>query len=298
MLLEHRFELGESTEDVVNAELEFYASHSPFTDPGRFAGFLETLPTEVPAVCKALQGIVVHYVGSGIQFTPERLEQIDSRRVENILARLSNEADTSLNLPRAPDRCFVGCCRDFSTVFVAAMRARGVPARTRIGFAPYLRPDFNHDHVVAEYWNGSRWVMVDPQIPPGFAPFDVQDIPAGRFVTASSAWRAWRHGELNADLYGVAPQLPYRGDWFIRNYVVLELAALNKYETLLWDQWGVMSGELTGDLELIDRAADTLLRGDWNEVRALHDATLEFQVSDSVTCYSPTGKVRSESLWR
>jgi hypothetical protein len=284
--------------NTMNPELEFYASHSRFTDPGRFATLLETLPVSVPALCQALQGIVVHYVGSGMTFTPERLEQIDSRRVENILSRLEAEADTPLNVPRAPQSCFVGCCRDFATLFVAAMRQRDVPARTRIGFAPYLRPDFNHDHVVAEYWNGSRWVMVDPQIQPGYTPFDIQDMPVGAFVTASSAWRSWRRGELNADLYGVAPHLPYRGAWFIRNYVILELAALNKHETLLWDEWGAMSEELTGDLELIDRAADVLLRGDWLEVRTLYDATSEFQVSERVTCYSPTGNVRPESVWR
>lgn len=62
---------------------------------------------------------------------------------------------TSVPGCRRGDR-FVGCCRDFSLLFVAALRGRGVPARTRIGFAGYFAPDFHHDHVVAELWDGHR----------------------------------------------------------------------------------------------------------------------------------------------
>jgi Transglutaminase-like superfamily len=280
----------------MNPKLEFYASHSPFTDPGRFAGLLETLPREVPALCAALQGIVVHYVGSGIQFTPERLEQIDSRRVEIILERLAGDAATPLNVPRAPETCFVGCCRDFALLFVATMRARGVSARTRIGFAPYLNPNFNHDHVVAEYWNGSRWVMVDPQIAPGSTAFDIQDMPAGAFLTASSAWREARAGRIDPDLYGVAPHLPLKGEWFLRNYVMLELAALNKVETLLWDGWGEMALDHVDDAALMDFASSVILSGDWNAIRSLYEGKPALQVTPEVMCYSPTGNVRVETL--
>jgi Transglutaminase-like superfamily len=278
----------------MNPELEFYASHSPFTDPGHFAPLLRTLPDKIPALCKALQGIVLHYVASGIEFTPQRLEQIDSRRVERILSHL--ESGTALDVPRALEACFVGCCRDFATLFVAAMRERGVPARTRIGFAPYLRPNFNHDHVVAEFWNGSRWVMVDPQIPPEQTPFDIQDMPTGAFVTASSAWQQYRSGAINPDLYGVGPHLHLKGPWFLRNYVMLELAALNKVETLLWDGWGEMHLDHVGDAARMDHASSVMLSGNWTAIRDLYETTPELQVPAQVTCFSPTGKTRLESL--
>ncbi len=280
------------------AELEFYATHSRFTDPGAFGALLETLPVEVPALCQALQGVIAHYMDSNLSFTKARLTLIDSRRVETILGKLEDAADAPLNLPRDPHNRFVGCCRDYATVFVAALRSRGIPARTRVGFAPYLRPGFNHDHVVAEYWNGARWVTVDPQLAPHSAPFDVQDMPAGAFLTASGVWRAWRRGEVDANLYGASPQPPLQGAWFIRNYVILELAALNKHETLLWDVWGVMDDQISDDLELIDRVADTMMRGHWNEVRTLYDDTPALQVPAEVMCYSPTGNTRLESVWR
>lgn len=49
-----------------------------------------------------------------------------------------------------------GCCRDHSLMLTAMLRQRGVPARTVIGFAGYFTPPFHHDHVVVDYWDGTR----------------------------------------------------------------------------------------------------------------------------------------------
>jgi Transglutaminase-like superfamily len=277
-------------------ELEFYSTQSSITQPGYFSRLLEELPESIPELCAALRGLIVHYRASGIQFPPERLSEIDSRRVSVMLERLQARDTAPLTIARAPSECLVGCCRDFATLFVAIMRTRGVPARTRVGFAPYLMSGFNFDHVVAEYWNGLRWVMVDPQIPPEMMKFDIHDMPAGAFQTASSVWTAWRQNKIDPMVYGVAPNLPYRGAWFIRNYLKLELAALNKVETLLWDTWGNMLDETvsSADLKITDRIAQTILSNDWVATRRLYDTNPEVQVPTELMCVSPTGHSRLE----
>ncbi|WP_433826732.1 hypothetical protein ACQP2E_32160 [Actinoplanes sp. CA-015351] len=59
-------------------------------------------------------------------------------------------------------------------VSVAALRAHGVPARSRIGFADYFDEGSHGDHVIVEWFDGSRWVATDTQLDPsaGF-PVDV-----------------------------------------------------------------------------------------------------------------------------
>lgn len=296
------------------AALDRYRAHTPFTDPGAHAALLRTLPADPDGLAAAVRGLVVHYVASGRTFPPDRLADIDSRWVEAMLARLAERDAAPLTEPRDAGSCLVGCCRDFTLLHVAALREHGVPARSRVGFAPYLRPDFAHDHVVAERWDAARgeWVRVDAQMDPAdWQDVDVADLATGAgspFRPASRLWLDHRAGRLTAaDLggYGVSPDLPLRGRWFVRNYVVVELAHLTGHELLLWDLWGAMTppavgpdGELTEvdvpddpDLDaLVDRAAALLLDPDAHlaELDALAaDPTLDPRTG--VVCDSPRG---------
>jgi hypothetical protein len=277
--------------------LEYYAKPGKLTTLGNYAHLVTDLPEDIPGLCQALQGLIVHYMASGIDFSPERKTEIDTRWSDNILETIQARDASPLTIARKPQERFVGCCRDFATLLVAILRERGTPARTRVGFATYFSPDFNFDHVIVEYWNSERWVLVDPQMPLGSVPFNPHNMPEGVFITASQAWQRLRQGKLEPNKFGVAPHLPYKGDWFIRNYVVHELAALNKHEMLLWDWWGVMSDHLNGDLELINQISNSILQGDsrWQEWLGLFERK-ELRVSDEITCYSPTGITRKEKI--
>lgn len=164
-------------------------------------------------------------------------------------------------------------------MFVSMLRHKGIPARSRIGFAVYFASGFNHDHVVAEYWNGDRWVMIDPQLDPaGDHPFDSLDLPKGPFLSAAEVWLGVRAGDLDADLFGVDPGLPIRGGWFIRNYVHLQLAHLN--------------GD---DAEHTDEIATLLVASDNGDEAATKELTNRYESDPSlhftrrVLVTSPTG---------
>lgn len=47
--------------------LSFYSIHSPFTDPSPWSHLLKELPSDIPGLCEAIQGLVVHYRASGIE---------------------------------------------------------------------------------------------------------------------------------------------------------------------------------------------------------------------------------------
>ncbi len=102
---------------------------------------------------------------------------------------------------------------------------------------------------------------------PGFDPLD---LPLGEatFQSAAQVWTRYRAGEIDPDTYGVAADLPFKGGWFIRNYVIQELAHRQRDELLLWDLWGTMSEKLDGDLGLIDEVAQLLLAADGGDEAA------------------------------
>ena len=157
-------------------------------------------------------------------------------------------------------------------------------------------PGWHHDHVLAEWWDGERWVWSDPELDPaGDRPFDGYDIDpeAGHFESAARVWLAYRAGRLDPDTYGVDPSLPFRGDWFIHDYVLLELAHRHKDEVLLWDGFGAMTEDLTGaDLTLVDEVAALLVaadRGDARAQTAVRQAGdwLGFGVANLVNIFNP-----------
>ena len=287
-----------------------YAEQSAFSDPGPYSPLFDALPRDVRELTAVVRNVIVHYRDPSVTLPPERLGEIDNRWVERILATDQGRHPAPLAAPRPAVERVGGCCRDFSLLTVAALRHQGVPARLRIGFADYFfAPGWHHDHVVVDYWDGGRWVLTDPQIGPGDWAFDPGDMPrppgarAGEtappvepFATAAQVWTAFRRGEIDDQTYGVDPSLPVRGGWFVRDYVIAELAARQRDELLLWDGWGAMSDTLDGaDLGLVDEIAALLLAADAGDEAAEAALAARYRADDrlhpgtEVFCISPTG---------
>jgi Transglutaminase-like superfamily len=286
-----------------------YAVQSRFSDPGPYAELLRTPPPAIADLAAVVRNTIAHYRTPGVEFTPAHLQEINNRWVEKILACDQSRFPQPLDVPRPYERHVAGCCRDYTLLSVAALRAHGVPARSRIGFADYFfrEEGFHADHVIVDYWDGQRWVFADAQLDPGqdwgFDPLDmprpVGDRPPGPFATAAQIWTAYRRGEIDDQAYGVHMELPFRGGPFIRDYVILELAHRQCDELLLWDRWGAMSenpvGEIEGDLGLIDELAGLLLAADEGDTAAEAELEKRYVGDDrlhpgsTVVCISPTG---------
>jgi hypothetical protein len=127
---------------------------------------------------------------------------------------------------------------------VALLRAKGIPARARCGFATYFQPDRFVDHWLCEYWQepASRWVLVDAQLDDLqrgklSLDFDPLDVPRDRFLVAGDAWALSRDRKADPSAFGIHDMW---GAWWIAGSLIRDLAALNKIEMLPWDRWGAM----------------------------------------------------------
>lgn len=293
----------------------YYAEQSPVTDPGRQAERLADLPRDLAGLQGVARGLVLHYRAGDLAahgIPEERLSEIHSRYAETMLDRLLHLDARPLTQVRPPQTRLIGCCRDFTVLFLTMARQLGLPARARVGFATYFVPGFNVDHEVAEVWDAGegRWRLVDAQLdddhsdPNDRARVDPLDVPRDRFLVAGSAWLACRREDADPETFLVDPGLEIeqlRGWPYLRHNVVHDLAALNKVEMLLWDEWGLMEDNRPSDrdLSLLDEVAVATVSedGDFAELRRLYDAEPRLRVPGTITSYSPlTGEPRKVAL--
>jgi len=227
--------------------LDFYARPAAMTAMGDHARLFESLPGDVAELSRVLQGLQIHeYMASayGFEIPDQRRAESHLRAVGPMLERLMALDDRPVAIARPPERRLVGVCRHFTLLLVALLRARGVPARARVGFGTYFDPGQFLDHWLCEWWDerAARWVRTDAQLDDVWRDrlgidFDVLDVPHDRFVIAGDAWAQWRTGAVDAAFFGIHE---LRGAWFIAGNLVRDLAALNKVEMLPWDVWGGM----------------------------------------------------------
>jgi hypothetical protein len=231
------------------AVLDYYRRQSRMSDPGPHAAAVAALPSDVAAIAKAAQGLILHEHWSGAYgqtLSDERRSEVHLRDLPAMLSQMLAHDGRPLDEPRALEDRLIGNCRDFTLFTVAALRAQGVPARGRCGFGSYFEAGKFVDHWVAEYWRSDedRWVMVDAQIDDLQAgrikpDFDLLDVPRSRFLTGGAAWRACRAGEADPDAFGI---MHMHGLWFIAGDLVRDAAALAGMEMMAWDSWGAMPG--------------------------------------------------------
>jgi hypothetical protein len=124
-------------------------------------------------------------------------------------------------------------------------------------------------------------------------------------VTAAEAWQGHRSGRLNVETFGVDVDSPVRGEWFVRTYVVMEVAHRLKDELLLWDGWGVMGPEADDDTNaLVDELAALLVAADAGddaaeaELRERYETDSRLAPGERIQSFSPYGEITDVVLTR
>jgi hypothetical protein len=279
--------------------LDFYAQPSFLTDPGPHAGLFSALPDNVRALCRVVQGLLIHpyWAGAyGYSIPKERASESQIRGVAGKLERILDLDERPLLEPRPPERRLVGNCRDYAVLLTAMLRCKGMPVRTRCGFGAYFSPGWHEDHLICEVWRAEegRWAFVDAQLDDVQRealriPFDPCDVPRDQFLPGGRAWLMCRHGEADPDTFGYGDTVG--GLPNIRGNLVRDVAFLNRVEILGWDFWGLIEGDEVDldeeDLRLLDEAATLSLAGNerFPELRSLYVSDMRLRVPRIVKRY-------------
>lgn len=240
----------------------------PMTDLGPHAAGLAGVPADPATVAGVVQGLLLHAhmaPAYGVDLTEERRQTMHLHASVELLDAALRADPRPLTEPRPLDRKVVGVCRHFSVLAAAILKARGVPARVRCGFATYFLPGFHEDHWVVETWReeDGRWALLDPQLDARHREvlpidFDPADVPRDRFLVAGEAWIRCRDGATDPASFGFSGADAGLG--FVAGNLLRDAAALNDAETNPWDCWGLMPDDVgapipADDLELLDRLA-------------------------------------------
>jgi hypothetical protein len=195
-----------------------------------------------------VQGLIIYDVVAqdfyGVSIPKNRKNEIHIRPVEKLLDTIISLDNSPLTNSRDLSRRLVGRCHHYARLLVAILRAKGIPARSRCGFAAYFNPGSFEDHSVCEYWNTKekRWLLVDAQLDEVWQKklhinFDIYEVPHNQFIVAADAWTSCRTGKADPQKFGISFN-NLHGLWFIAVSLVHDVAVLNKKEVLQWDTWG------------------------------------------------------------
>ena len=270
-------------------ELEYYRQQSVFSDPGQLAALWDTVPATIEDMKAAITPLLFHYRGSA-----DRISEVNLRYAADMLTCVHAIKPVVIGEERLPNERMVGCCRDWALLLVSLARHHGFAARSRVGFSNYFMDGWWIDHTVAEIWDETeqRWRLVDAQLHHPWTLASGQevnplDISRTIFLPGLDAWRAVRAGTHNSATFLVHPDIDeadLRDMPYIWHNTVLDLAALNRHEMLLWDVWGI-------DLQAVNPEGaaflDQVAATETLEERERFFAMDEFRVPEKVLSFEP-----------
>jgi hypothetical protein len=238
---------------------------------------LEPVAADPVGVCLPVHDLVIRPTDAqALNLPADRFDDNQIRPANSLIRQLLALDPAPLTTAREPGKRVVGTCRHFAVLSCALLRHRGIAARARCGFATYFQPERAVDHWITEYWDDSRarWVRIDSEILAQTVLPNPHDLRPGEFLTGGEAWSAYRRGEVDASRFGVHGTQNW-GPAEIRGNAVRDLAALNKVETLPWDEWGRMTdayaGKTGADYDaLLDELATVCAADDPAAVSALY----------------------------
>jgi len=271
--------------------LDFYRTHSPWTDPGQHQTMFDGIPNEISSIVESVQGVLIH---GGLvwlyELNPTKAQDngFEIRKTEDLLWRINSLDNADLGVRRPKEKLLAVNCRQFAVLTCSILRHKGVPARARAGYALYTWGRGKYEnHWICEYWNRDeqRWIQVDPQIDAQqkklmHIDFNTLDMPRGKFITAGEGWQRYRNGKVKVENFGVGGD----GGWLaigwqmVMGNVTCDIMALNKTELLPWDvnpYWAKKEAEMAPeDTALIEKAATFSNQVDshWVQMREFYES--------------------------
>lgn len=248
------------------------SQQTEWSDPGAHHARLSELPPDPAAIADALEEFMIHHaVARQIGFpVPAYAEDDRSLRYSaRLLDALIQRDARPLSIHRdLPDYLYV-TCRDFDLLAITTLRAQGIPARLRAGFASYFNKGYWEDHYICEYQRDGESRALDAQLGrrarEGMrVTFDIANVPASGWRSAASIWHAVRRGEIDAAACGLT-YADIKGEWWIASSVIRDAATLAGIECLPWDYWGpaiafretrTVTAEQARDIDALARALD------------------------------------------
>ncbi len=149
--------------------LEFYKQTSAYTDLGFYQEFAKKLPENIKELCLLQRHQIIHPVNLMDETRQDKnsfygdMTKIPETRLifeddifpiaQSVLAELLRK-DSKYDMKREIQNKVHVTCRCQAILLVSILKAKGIPARARSGFAEYCKDDGIYcDHWITEYYD-------------------------------------------------------------------------------------------------------------------------------------------------
>lgn len=259
--------------------LRHFLQTGPYTNAGPYREYFQSLPDDPKALGDLITHQIVHRVtlregntnanfdlryGDMDRFPWHRMRCEDDMflTAPAMTAELFRLDERGFVPDRAVEHKLILTCRYVSVLVSAIYKAKGIPCRSRAGFAPYFHPGVSMDHWINQVWSEkeNRWVTFDAD---GF--YDEQamgirqyDMDETSFDWAAEAWLAIREGKTDGKEFLYADGLG-----------TCSLKAVIRY--LFYDFHALMNNEISYLFQpcYIDGKFDSLTEEDLRELDGL-----------------------------
>lgn len=208
--------------------LDFYKQTSQFTDLGYYKDFAINLPDDIEELCLLQKMQIIHPVAykdkdirsksncfwgdmTKVPITRLDYEEDYFPTAQSMIAELLRKNPNYDINREAKDKIHI-TCRGQAILLASILKAKGVPARARGGFAPYIKYDgINYDHWLTEYYDDKEnvWKLVDADehCPDHEMGFDLNNIPYDKFLFGANAYLGLRNNKIKEEsiLYASDP---------------------------------------------------------------------------------------------
>ncbi len=221
--------------DYISNALDFYKNYSQYTDPGDYTDQFTSLPDSLTGLCDLIKCQFIHPVDLDPyrHLFPSKKYYEDPQfpTVQDLITGLLDLDSNGLTFDRKPENRLIVTCRYHSIFLASILKFRGIPARVRYGFAPYLSKNRDRHicHVICEVWNKTeqRWMFVDPDR-------KMVDFSRDEFELGGDAWLKYQRGGIdNPNKYGVASSW---GKYHILDMLCHDFASILGDELLYWER--------------------------------------------------------------
>lgn len=232
--------------------LEFYRKTSTYTDLGYYKEFAQKLPNDIEELCFLQRMQIIHPVafidktirtknncfwGDMTKVPDTRLEYEDDiyPTAQSVIAELLRKNPNYDIKREAKDKVHI-TCRGQAILLASILKAKGIPARARSGYAEYIHYDgIYYDHWITEYFDKKeyRWKLVDADehCPDHEMGFDLNDIPYDKFLFGAEAYLGIRENRYKEETI-----------WYASDPVTLGLKA--SIRGLFFDFHSLMNDEI------------------------------------------------------
>lgn len=203
-----------------NKILDFYKQTSLYTDLGLYKDFMKNQTDDINELCVLQRMQIIHPIaynnpdirkqnvcfwGDMTKVSITRLDYEDDLfpTAISMISELLRKDKNYHKERKAEDKIHV-TCRGEAILLAATLKAKGYSARTRSGFAPYIKYDgVNYDHWITEYYDekNQRWILVDADehCPDHEMGFNLNDIPRDKFIFGAEAYLGMRNGKYKPE---------------------------------------------------------------------------------------------------